>query len=360
MDGSAPTDPQIGHGLALSKDTLYASTSNNVYSWPYSNGTLGERGTLVTNMTNSGHSSRTLLLSRDESTILVSRGSAGNIDPLALDKATGHCQIRQFSTKPDTQAFNFSSSGRLVGWGLRNSVGVAEHPDGGIWSVENSVDNLKRRGVDIHQDNPAEELNFHGKINDTAEGGNYGYPSCFALWGTSGVPDIGTLTTGDQFAADANASITPNAPTDAQCNDEFIEPVLALQAHTAPLDIKFDDTGNTAYISLHGSWNRDDKVGYAVSTVEFANGQPVAAHNSTSAVANILSNADVNLCPEKCFRPVGLAWDASGRLWMSSDTTGEIYVLFKGEDMWDAPVSSGLPLAPVGSSIIAAIVLALM
>lgn len=209
----------------------------------------------MTNMTNSaGHSSRTLLLSRDESSLLVSRGSAGNIDHLALDKASGRCQIRQFQTgSPPSEPYNYPSAGRLVGWGLRNSVGVAEHPDGGVWSVENSVDNLKRRGVDIHQDNPAEELNYHGKISDTNEGGNHGYPSCFALWATKDVPEIGNLTTGDHFAADTETSTSSVAPTDQQCNTDFVEPVLAFQAHTAPLDIKFDEGGNTAYISFHGS-----------------------------------------------------------------------------------------------------------
>lgn len=42
-----------------------------------------------------------------------------------------------------------------------------------------------------------------------------------------------------------------------------------------------------------------------------------------------MSNSEPRKCPENCFRPVGLAWDSSGRLWMSSDTTGEIYVLQK-------------------------------
>ena len=30
---------------------------------------------------------------------------------------------------------------------------------------------------------------------------------------------------------------------------------------------------------------------------------------------------------QKCFRPVGVAFDAKGRLYMSSDSTGEIYVI---------------------------------
>lgn len=39
-------------------------------------------------------------------------------------------------------------------------------------------------------------------------------------------------------------------------------------------------------------------------------------------------NADVTTCyDEDCFRPVGLAWDKKGRLFMSSDQTGEVYVI---------------------------------
>jgi hypothetical protein len=56
----------------------------------------------------------------------------------------------------------------------------------------------------------------------------------------------------------------------------------------------------------------------------------VALADSTTALTDIMSNPDVSKCPDKCFRPVGLAWDSKGRLWMASDSTGEIYVLQKG------------------------------
>lgn len=41
----------------------------------------------------------------------------------------------------------------------------------------------------------------------------------------------------------------------------------------------------------------------------------------------MLTNPDLSNCPDNCFRPVGLAWDTKGRLWFSSDSTGEIFVL---------------------------------
>jgi hypothetical protein len=64
--------------------------------------------------------------------------------------------------------------------------------------------------------------------------------------------------------------------------------------------------------------------------VEFdGNGSPRAAANSTTAAVDVVSNADLTKCPSNCFRPVGLAWDTQGRLYMSSDSTGEIYVITK-------------------------------
>lgn len=70
-----------------------------------------------------------------------------------------------------------------------------------------------------------------------------------------------------------------------------------------------------------------DPVGYRISTVDFKNGMPSAAKDSTNAATDIIKNPDLANCPGRCFRPVGLAWDSKGRLWFSSDSTGEIFVL---------------------------------
>ncbi|RSL94736.1 hypothetical protein CDV31_014177 [Fusarium ambrosium] len=327
----------LNHGIAISKDgrTLYASTDDEVYSWSYDPSTVrlseSSERTLVTNMTNSGHTSRTLLISEKHTGVLVvSRGSQGNDDVEAEDRSTGHSQLRAFNVSAlgeKSKPYDYLD-GDLLGWGLRNSVGVAEHPEtGGVYSVENSVDNLSRKGRDIHKDNPAEELNFHGFLNGSREdqGGNYGYPLCYTIWSTEDFPSLGDLETGDQFPADRRAG--QSTPSDDECNTEYVPPVLAFQAHTAPLDIKFDGNGTSAYISFHGSWNRDEPVGYEISSVSFKDGRPTSPSNSKNATTTIISNPDLSNCPDDCFRPVGLAWDSEGRLWFSSDSTGEIFVL---------------------------------
>jgi hypothetical protein len=77
--------------------------------------------------------------------------------------------------------------------------------------------------------------------------------------------------------------------------------------------------------------NRDQPIGYRLSSIAFSNGEPTAARDSMESTRNVLSNADNRVCPGGCFRPVGLAWDKSNRLWMTSDSTGEIYVLQSSE-----------------------------
>lgn len=68
-------------------------------------------------------------------------------------------------------------------------------------------------------------------------------------------------------------------------------------------------------------------MGYEISSVAFKDGRPASPSSSTNATTAIISNPDLSNCPGDCFRPVGLAWDSEGRLWFSSDSTGEIFVL---------------------------------
>ncbi|KAL7954260.1 hypothetical protein V8C34DRAFT_29314 [Trichoderma compactum] len=328
-------DPNLNHGLALSGDgkTIYVSTAESVFSFAYDSRAvsvdLSSNVTLVTNMSNSDHTTRTLLVSQKQpDTLLVSRGSNSNEDLDARDITSGHSQIRSYNITqigPGNAPFDFLD-GHLIGWGLRNSVGVAEHPTtGGIWSVENSVDQLQRHGQDIHQNNPGEELNYHGVLGSgDHQGGNYGYPDCYTLWSTAGFPDLGNLQVGDQFADDD----APSNVTDTSCNTDFVDPRIAFQAHSAPLDIKFAPNASEAFVAFHGSWNRNEATGYRIVSLAFgSDGQPTAPQNSTNAVTDIIANADLSNCPGQCFRPVGLAWDSADRLWFSSDATGEIFVL---------------------------------
>ncbi|KAL8660626.1 MAG: hypothetical protein Q9202_006371 [Teloschistes flavicans] len=342
----------LTHGIALSNDgkTLYASSAEAVFSWPYDAGKSSASGIGrdiidITHTSDGDHITRTLLFAKKQkNTMIVSRGSESNVDFNSLDLSTGHCQIKSFPVNNDQAVQNFNTTGKLLGWGLRNSVGVAEHPvTGGIYSVDMGMDYATRDGKDISQNNPGDELNFHGiigKKNDLNQGLNHGYPYCHTAWDVNTIPNKGDLTVGNQFlVGDTNDTFVANdTMNDAVCVHERAGPVLALPPHQAPIDLKFTADGAQAFISFHGSWDRNGSVGYKVSKVDFAHGSPVKTPSqSHSAITDIMSNVDVRKCGQivpyvwnkDCFRPAGLAFDKAGRLFMSSDETGEIWVITK-------------------------------
>jgi glucose/arabinose dehydrogenase len=194
------SDSSINHGIALTPDgkTLFVSSLTTVWSWSYdgTTGTVSNKKVVIQNMRNGGfHLSRTLLVPKaSPDTLLVQRGSDGNIDTPAGQIGTARSQIRAFSISAIQTAAVDYTSGEVLGWGLRNTVGMGEDPRGGIWSVDNGVDDMTRDGKDIHHTNPCEEMNYHGVVSNTsdpARGGHFGYPDCFAVWDPSVLP--GTL-----------------------------------------------------------------------------------------------------------------------------------------------------------------------
>lgn len=250
-------DATLNHGIEISPDskTLYASSSDKAMRWTYDPATArvsGQSTTIVQGMDNSDHTTRTLLLSnKAPGVLLISRGSNDNFDPEAGNLESGRSQLRSFNVNGTNQ--DFTTAGTRIAWGLRNSVGLAEHPStGGVFSVENSADNVQRLGRDIHTNNPGEELNFHGRLDGTRSipdyiGANYGYPQCYAAWNVTEIPQSSGLKTGNQFQLG-------DSPDDGYCRNSTIGPRLTFPAHWAPLDIKFNNAGSVAYITSHGSW----------------------------------------------------------------------------------------------------------
>lgn len=266
-------DTLLNHGIELSSDgkTLYASSSYAAYSWDYDassqKNTSGPK-TIVDNMYGTDHTTRTLLLSKKvPGMMVVTRGSLGNIDDTAEVKDLGVSQVKAFDlnklSSGDKKKYNYLTDGLLLGWGLRNEVGVGEEPNkGGIYGVENSADDVTRDGVNIHNTNPAEELNFLGYLDGTPsknQGRNFGYPKCLTAWDTSTINGF-KGTTGEQFVI---GMFNKNSSQgDAMCDESQVQqPRLPFHPHMAPLDILFNDDGTAGWVTFHGSWNSDKPVG---------------------------------------------------------------------------------------------------
>ncbi len=176
----------------------------------------------------------------------------------------------------------------LYATGLRNSVGIAIHPDTkDLWGADNGTDYL---GEDL----PPEEL------NRIVEGGDYGWPYCYG----DKVPD-------------------PNMGSAERCRDTV--PIdLGMQAHSAPLGIAFgkglrspDRFKDSLFIAFHGSWNRSVPTGYKVVAVPFKDGRP--SGKAIDVITGWLTKDG------PWGRPVQPLVGKDGALYISDDYAGVIY-----------------------------------
>jgi glucose/arabinose dehydrogenase len=182
------------------------------------------------------------------------------------------------------------SGGHVYARGLRNSVGLAWQPGSGrLWATDNGEDTL---GDNIPPD----------EVNILHQGGNYGWPYCY-----------------DDGKAD------PNVASAAGYCAGTINPVVALQAHSAPLGDTFV-TGTrlpSAYrgglaVACHGSAYRSQLTGYKVVYIPV---HGVRAGTPQDLVTGWLSGSTV------WGRPVGVVMAADGSLLISDDLSGAVYRL---------------------------------
>ncbi|KAI1171987.1 soluble quino protein glucose dehydrogenase [Nemania sp. FL0916] len=327
----------LNHGIVLSADgkTLYASSATSVFSYAYdqATGDVGPDETLIiSGMNPEGHPTRTLIFPPHRADLLVvSHGSNGNLDLESMNSKVARAIVKVFNISSIPEGgYKYASDGWNAGYGLRNEVGLAFDGNNMLWGVENSADDLVRTvngsTTDVHHTNPAEELNFIGDVT-VPNNKWYGYPYCFTVWSPDVMTDR-TFQVGDQFVQVPRANFT-----DDTCAKISVPPVLSFDAHTAPLDAKFDADFGNLFVTLHGSWDRQPPAGYKVVAVPFAQGRdgsygPTAASWSSKGTIDVFYPPDEGLCSDTtCLRPVGLVFDAAGRLYVTSDGSGEVFLL---------------------------------
>lgn len=322
----------LNHGIVLSQDgkTLYASSATTVFAWGYDAATMSVSAnftTAVTGMDSKGHVTRSLSIPpKYPKLLLVSHGSNDNFDYGSIDVETGRSCIKAFDTTTiPSSGYDYATTGQQLGYGLRNSVGLAYDAASNLWAVENSADELHRTidgiSTDIHNDNPADELNYIGDPSK-ANRNWYGYPTCYTVFSPSIIPGS-NFTVGDQFVLEPNSTFA-----DATCKERSVPARLALPAHSAPLDVKFNRNFSSLYVTLHGSWNRNPPVGFKVIQVPFNQARtgfgPAAVGNATEMWEDVMWNESVEKCSTtSCFRPVSMAMDSRGRIYVSSDSPAE-------------------------------------
>jgi glucose/arabinose dehydrogenase len=207
--------------------------------------------------------------------LYVHSGSEGNVsDPMSPEYDTERSLIKRFALASFDPATPFDwTAGEVYSLGLRNMVGFTQHANGDLYGVVNGIDDLHYAGQDIHDRNPAEI------VVRLAPGAAFGYPYCFHALEVAR-PDGSLFPIGTplhtELAADAGF-INPH--DDAWCAANTQAPLTFLDAHSAPLDIAFLAersralprrwTGG-AFVTLHGSWNRDQSTGHKVVWLPFS------------------------------------------------------------------------------------------
>jgi glucose/arabinose dehydrogenase len=236
------------------------------------------RKVIVPNLPADGqHNTRTVLIGPDGK-LYVSIGSTCNV-----------CN----ETDPHRAAiwvYNLDGSGgRLYAKGLRNAVGMAINPlNNQIWVTNN--------GRDYLGDNSPPET-----VYALQDGGDYGWPRCHA-------GDI----------------VDPQFGSPGACNG-VVQPLVKMQAHSAPLGLAFYDAGpfpdlyHGLFVAFHGSWNRTVPTGYKVVFI------PLNSSGNVSGPVQDFISGWLNNNGDASGRPVGLTVGPDGALYVSDDKGGMIY-----------------------------------
>jgi len=307
----------LNHGVSVRGGFLYASSATSVRRWPYAGARsdLGAGEVVVRDIPSAGHSTRTLAFD-GAGRLYVSCGSASNVDA-----DSRRSRIRRFDVATVPAGGLAFDAGEVFADGLRNEVGLAFDGQDRLWGVQNGIDMLNRDdlGGDIHNDNPAEIVSRF----DTP-GAFYGYPFC---WTEFRLPANVGKGPGTMWAHEQ--TINDGTHSDAWCQDptKVDVPELAMQAHSAPLDLEFynGDSFPEAYrgdlfITFHGSWNRNPPTGYQVVHVD------IDASGHLKAPTSFFENAGQS-DDGWPHRPVGIRVGRDGQLFVSSDASSSLIVI---------------------------------
>lgn len=250
---------------------------------------------VVPHLPTGGHSTRDLAVSLDGSRIFVSVGSASNAATGLTGTPPGG--VSAWEAVHGVGAAWGSEAGRAaVFWftqtdgtlhpfatGLRNCAGLAVQPaTGDVWCATNERDGLG--------DNLPPDYATHVK-----DGGFYGWP-----WFYMGQH----LDPRFQHAR-------------ADLRTRSIVPDVPLPPHNAPLGIAFGPDGS-AYVTLHGSWNRATRSGYKLVRL------PIRGGRATGEIEDVMTG--LVLSDDDVFgRPVGVAVEPGGAILVTDDAGGTVW-----------------------------------
>jgi glucose/arabinose dehydrogenase len=296
---------------------IYIASANGLIRFPYKSGDLKASGTgqtIIGGIPYPHHWARDIVFTPDGSRIFFSVGSGSNValdmspephlsffpSPQAIKGLPEWVKTKPLGAAWDTEelradVLSFDPLGKdmkIFATGLRNCSGMAVQPGTDqLWCVVNERD-------DLGDDTPFEYAT-HVK-----EGAFYGWPWYFI----GGHED------------------PRHAKQRPDLKDKVQMPDVLMQAHSAPLQMTFYDRTNfpaeyrkSAFVTMHGSWNRSRRTGYKVVRILFDDaGKPTGSYEDFMT-GFVVSDKEV------WGRPVGVAVGNDGSLFVTEDGNGSIW-----------------------------------
>jgi glucose/arabinose dehydrogenase len=274
------------YGLAFANGKIYVANQDALVRFDYTDGQTKASGTPVT-VTElpskiNHHWTKSLTVSPDGNTLYVGIGSNSNVTERGMEVELDRAQIWQIDAR--------TGAHKPFATGVRNPTSLRIQPGSGqLWAVANERDEL---GPDLVPD----------YLTSIREGGFYGWP--YSYWGQN---------------VDTRAQ-----PQDPQKVASAIKPDYSLGSHVAALGLDFSipalggKFGEGVFVGEHGSWNRDNPVGYKVVFVPFSNGRP--AGEPVDFATGFRGDGG-----KTRGRPVGVTVDPRGALIIADDLSNTVW-----------------------------------
>ena len=285
---------------------VYVGNASTIVRFPYKAGDLqasGKPELIADNIPSGHHWTRDLTFSPDGKVLYLAVGSDSNVaegmtklpegglDAWILSHVLGATWGNE-TRRADVLAFDPDGKNeRIMATGIRNCAGLTVQPEtSDLWCVVNERDELG--------DNVPFDYATH-----VAQGAYYGWP-----WYYIGNHEDPRL---------------PGARPDLA--GKATVPDVLFQTHSAPLNIAFyegdqfpADYKGDAFVTMHGSWNRDTRTGYKVVRLKFDHGKPTGEYQDFMT-GFVVDKSNV------WGRPVGVAVAPDGSLFIGEDNSGTIW-----------------------------------
>ncbi|HZV70548.1 MAG TPA: T9SS type A sorting domain-containing protein [Saprospiraceae bacterium] len=303
----AATGFSTNHDVTFYKGAMYVTETTRIWKCTDQNqdGIYETKTVFINNIGNGqtdGHVTRTLVFDASNQKAYVSVGSS--------------CNVCRETARAIIEQYDEDGTNRVVyATGIRNAVGMAMHPvTNRLWANNNGSD---QQGNEI----PPEWIDI------VRPNGFYGHPLAYG----SGV--WFNFNTGEY------QSLLPITSADSAKVARMVQPAALIRAHSAPMALEFLNSNfgpelQYGFLSaLRGSWNTTDPNDFRGYKVIY--GHLSSAQDTTVDYVGDFCSGFITDTVNRVYwgRPVGIATDEDGRVYISSDEGSKVILVMTPEDI---------------------------